>query len=170
MFFMTHGRDPLTPLDLQFQPAGTGHATLDDWMNRMLLAQRQWRAAQPDRAAAMKSRYDVKQHNVDYSVGDSVVVHFPGAQGISKKLTKLWTRPVKVVQKLSDVSYRVKGDDNEYEGIVHVQRLLKVPPRSSPDNAPSVEPEDDFVAPAPLADDHKHDADESPSEDPVLKE
>ena len=76
-----------------------------------------------------KQYYDQSHKPVNFEVGEQVFVYFPTPkQGLSYKLLAKWDGPFVVVNKLNDVTYRVRKPDGSKELVVHVQRMQKYRP------------------------------------------
>ena len=76
-----------------------------------------------------KKYYDQKQKQVNFQINDQVMVYFPVAiQGLSKKLTAKWRGPFVILEKLSEVNYRIKEVNGDKVFAVHVRRLRNYRP------------------------------------------
>ena len=72
--------------------------------------------------AKAKKYYDRRQKAVSFKPGDLVYVYWPeSGDGKAKKLLPKWRGPFKVINRMSDVVYRVRNDNQNIP--VHVQRL-----------------------------------------------
>jgi len=75
-----------------------------------------------------KQNYDESHRHIDFQVGDQVKVFFPIRKvGRSEKLFLRNTGPHTVMEKVSDVNYRIRfsGDNRRLkEDVVHVSRIL----------------------------------------------
>lgn len=71
-----------------------------------------------------KVRYDVKQHGIEFEVGQKVWLYMPQVKvGTSKKLHKFWDGPFIVVKKLSTYNYTISREGGRYKQVVHFNRL-----------------------------------------------
>ena len=73
---------------------------------------------------ANKRRYDDKESGSRFSVGDLVWLYVPAIkQGITKKFSSLWQGPYTVIDKTSDVNYKIQLVGTNKTFIVHRNRL-----------------------------------------------
>ena len=73
---------------------------------------------------AMKQYYDIKASQANFTEGDQVWFYNPQRKkGLSPKLSSSWEGPYAVVQKLSDVTIRIKGGKRGACKVVHANRL-----------------------------------------------
>ncbi|KAL5004187.1 hypothetical protein ScPMuIL_017643, partial [Solemya velum] len=71
-----------------------------------------------------KLNYDKKISGKAFHVGDKVWLYVPrSAKGLSPKLTRFWTGPFDIIQKLSDVNYVISQPDSRKKQVVHFNRL-----------------------------------------------
>ena len=76
------------------------------------------------RSDKQKKHYDLKSHIRRYEECDLVWIHNPAKKkGISPKLTRSWEGPYMIVNRLSDVTYRIKGGLRAKLKVVHFDRL-----------------------------------------------
>jgi hypothetical protein len=76
------------------------------------------------RSAVQKRNYDLKAQNKRYEECELVWMHNPAKKiGISPKLSRSWEGPYIVLNRLSDVTYRIKGGLRAKMKIVHFDRL-----------------------------------------------
>ncbi|KII60936.1 hypothetical protein RF11_13909 [Thelohanellus kitauei] len=64
-----------------------------------------------------KLYYDKKVHRKEYALGDKVMVYYPKGQS---KLKIFWKGPFTVIEKKSDVLYKVRGERKQFW--VHIER------------------------------------------------
>ena len=82
-----------------------------------------------------KEIYDRKIHGEPFTPGDHVWLLNPAvARGKSKKLHHPWTGPFRVLKKLSDCDYRIKGRRSPI--VVHFNRLKLCVPGTRLDHSP----------------------------------
>jgi len=75
-----------------------------------------------EEATAKAKKYYSRQKAVSFKPGDLVHVYWPkSGEGKAKKLLPKWRGPFKVINRMSDVVYRVRNDNQNIP--VHVQRL-----------------------------------------------
>ncbi|KAG7160461.1 hypothetical protein Hamer_G001720 [Homarus americanus] len=74
----------------------------------------------------MKCNHDVKASQVFYKDGEKVWLYNPlGKKGQSPKLQSPWEGPYTVVERLLDVTYRLRGRRKAQPKVVHVNRRWK---------------------------------------------
>ncbi|GBN45853.1 hypothetical protein AVEN_131703-1 [Araneus ventricosus] len=72
-----------------------------------------------------KTSYDSRTKDDHFKEGDQVWVCNPERRsGLSANLDQNWERPYTVVQKMSDVIYRVQRSPNEKPKVIHINRLV----------------------------------------------
>ncbi|KAG7166512.1 hypothetical protein Hamer_G005624 [Homarus americanus] len=72
----------------------------------------------------MKCNHDVKASQVCYKDGDKVWLYNPvRKKGQSPKLQSPWEGPYTVVERLSEVTYWIRGRRKAQPKVVHVNRL-----------------------------------------------
>ncbi|CAG2186283.1 unnamed protein product [Mytilus edulis] len=75
-------------------------------------------------AKRQKRQYDKNVKRLDYSEGDLVRRYQPRtAKGVKKKLSRFWTGPWVIVEKLSNVLYKIKHSPNSTPVIIHADNL-----------------------------------------------
>ena len=75
-------------------------------------------------AKRQKQQYDKSVKRMEYNDGDLVRRYQPRIQkGVKKKLSRLWTGPWVIVEKLTDVLYKIKHSQNSPSVIVHADNL-----------------------------------------------
>ncbi|CAG2196786.1 unnamed protein product [Mytilus edulis] len=75
-------------------------------------------------AKRQKRQYDKNVKRMDYSEGDLVRRYQPRtAKGVKKKLSRFWTGPWVIVEKLSNVLYKIKHSPNSTPVIIHADNL-----------------------------------------------
>jgi transposase InsO family protein len=73
---------------------------------------------------AMKRNYDLNANQTSYVVGDSVWYYNPQRKvGRSGKLTRPWKGPYQIIEKVSNILYRIKGSQRERPRVVHHDKL-----------------------------------------------
>ncbi|UYV64979.1 hypothetical protein LAZ67_3002638, partial [Cordylochernes scorpioides] len=130
-FFLVHGREAETPLDLLFPKFPSEDE--DDFIQT--LGSRAEEARQLARIHTMRSqggnklRYDAHHRNIIYQPGVLVWIYIPVRKvGLSEKLMRRYFGPYKVTRKISDVTYEVEtfGDQHgrrKTKDIVHICRM-----------------------------------------------
>lgn len=95
------------------------------------------------RAKAQQARqYSKKCSNPPaFAVGDLVLVQNHRTEpGDSRKLSPAYVGPLRVVEKLNDLNYRVRATNSNYEKVLHRNRLKKFHESQAADSAPRVAP------------------------------
>ncbi|UYV78619.1 hypothetical protein LAZ67_16002183, partial [Cordylochernes scorpioides] len=130
-FYLVHGREADTPLDLLFPKFPSEDE--DDFIQT--LGSRAEEARQLARIHTMRSqggnklRYDAHHRNIIYQPGVLVWIYIPVRKvGLSEKLMRRYFGPYKVTRKISDVTYEVEtfGDQHgrrKTKDIVHICRM-----------------------------------------------
>ena len=112
---MNFGRSPSLPIDIMLGrlPSSDGEKDVADYVKEV--------------ASLLKGAYDKVRHNIDeahkankrrhddkessriFSIGDLVWLHVPAIkQGRTKKFSRLWKGPYTVIDKTSDVNYKIQ--------------------------------------------------------------
>lgn len=76
--------------------------------------------------AVQKKQYDLSHKNIDFKPGQKVLIKFEfNEKDKSKKLANKYRGPFTIIEKLSDVNYKVDLILNEKKTIdtIHVQRI-----------------------------------------------
>ncbi|UYV80895.1 K02A2.6-like, partial [Cordylochernes scorpioides] len=114
-FFLVHGREAETPLDVLFPKLLPED---DDFIQT--LGARAEEARKLARIHSMRSqdsnkqRYDAHHRNIIYQPGDLVWIFIPVRKvGYSEKLMRRYFGPYKVTRKISDVTYEVETFGNQ---------------------------------------------------------
>jgi hypothetical protein len=130
-FFLVHGRDLQTPLDVIFPQCTESHG--DDYVQRLITRAEEARQLARlhilDSQATNKRRYDKRHRPVNYNIGDLVWVFTPVRKvGLSEKLLRRYFGPYRITRRLSDVTYEVESMEESSrrrrsKDVVHVLRL-----------------------------------------------
>ncbi|GBM20016.1 hypothetical protein AVEN_77935-1 [Araneus ventricosus] len=130
-FFLVHGRDIETPLDVILPHDTENHA--NNYVQQLITRAEEARQLAKlhilDAQAADKRRYDERHQPVNYNVGDLVWVFTPVRKvGLSEKLLRRYFGSYRITRHLSDVTYEVQSIEANYrrqskKDIVHVLRL-----------------------------------------------
>ncbi|UYV65326.1 hypothetical protein LAZ67_3003950, partial [Cordylochernes scorpioides] len=146
-FFLVHGREAETPLDVLFPKLLPED---DDFIQT--LGARAEEARKLARIHSMRSqgsnkhRYDAHHRNIIYQPGDLVWIFIPVRKvGYSEKLMRRYFGPYKVTRKISDVTYEVETFGNQQgrrktKDLVHIGRMK---PYLNPEDQLEEDPEDD---------------------------
>ena len=78
-------------------------------------------------SGSMKQRFDAKASQAILEPGEKVWLYNPRRKrGVCPKLSSDWEGPYTIVNRLSDVTYRIKGDGRSKPKVVHFNRLWKM--------------------------------------------
>lgn len=125
-FFLVYGREATLPLDAGLQPALQLGVDSAERVARLQEAREKVAVLIREEQARQKRIYDGKHRHVEYSVGDLVLVFFPRRKvGLVEKFLQKWDGPYEVLEKLSDVNYkvRIKLHNKVTDDIIHVKRM-----------------------------------------------
>ena len=189
-FYMMFGREARLPIDLRFGTGDTSTLSPNEYVRHLQkvleYAFDTAREHLGDTQRRQKALYDQKIHGKPFSAGDQVWLHSTVVPKEShKKLYHPWVGPYVVLDKLSDITYKIKpvtGSDRT--SVVHFDRLKlclpgtrfpssthdtpmisSLPPDNVGDGAVLIDCEDDLDeedAPPPLSREPSPEADASP--------
>ncbi|KAK2899431.1 hypothetical protein Q8A73_012560 [Channa argus] len=150
------GRELRTPGDLVFgpppEPEITGGPELDylrRLKERLSVVHQLARESQGDAGARQKRAYDGQCHGHPFAVGDNVWVYCPvRKRGLSPKLTSHWQGPGEILDRISEVVYRVRMPGRGRRVVLHRDRLAPYHPLAP---NPVTEPEDSLLSATPSA-------------------
>lgn len=164
-FKMLYARDPVLPLDMLYREPIPRRHTKREYHEQLLANFQQiYRKARGSQLQIDEKKarlYNRKQIAVQFSIGDWILVWTPPShkRGRTTKLMARFSGPYKVLERLSDLNYRIKHRDTDRVQIVHVQRMIHfharaleneaadspiIPlPSSNPENPQSCPPRDD---------------------------
>ncbi|KAJ8369228.1 hypothetical protein SKAU_G00092560 [Synaphobranchus kaupii] len=136
------GRELRTPVDLVFgappepeEPSRTReyyHRLRD----RLLVAHDFTRKAQASAGFKQKRCYDTRCRGRAFAVGEQVWVYCPERKkGLSPKLRASWRGPGEVVERLSEVVYRIRMPGRGHLVVLHQDRLAPYRPLATPESA-----------------------------------
>lgn len=126
--FLLHGRDPILPIDSIIKPQNVkydaDHNYVSELMirlnNAFLTIREQLQKCQTKQTA----HYNKKTKTKTFELGHLVYLHDAATEiGISKKLTKPWTGPYRIVEIKGRVNYRIRRLNSRKQVIVHANRL-----------------------------------------------
>ncbi|UYV84832.1 K02A2.6-like, partial [Cordylochernes scorpioides] len=149
-FFLVHGREAETPLDVLFPKLLPED---DDFIQT--LGARAEEARKLARIHSMRSqgsnkhRYDAHHRNIIYQPGDLVWIFIPVRKvGYSEKLMRRYFGPYKVTRKISDVTYEVETFGNQQgrrktKDLVHIGRMKPYLNPEDQEDQLEEDPEDD---------------------------
>ena len=126
---MMLGREIDLPVDLIYPPPPTEAKQPNDeyvieLQNRMKMVHEMARESLLKAGQKQKWLYDRRVSKHKYNVGDAVWLRlYIKPRGLSKKLQLRWEGPFKIINKLSDLTYKVQKHKNATFKIVHFNRL-----------------------------------------------
>ena len=133
-FYLMFGREARLPIDIAYGTKLPLQLSVGDYATQM-------RTSLEDAYADVRTNlnashrtqselYNKKVHGKPYVTGDLVWLHNPAVPpGESRKLHHPWTGPFRVVEKISDVDYRIKEVFSKKPAqVVHFNRLKLCPP------------------------------------------
>ncbi|CAC5372715.1 unnamed protein product [Mytilus coruscus] len=144
-FFLMHGRDPVLPVEAAMCPPTITYTSSDDYKSEMVTRlQEAFTLAKDNLQAAQrkqKEQYDLKSDVINYAIGDKIWVFNPSTKpGLSTKLLHNWHGLYVIIDKLSDVNYKLQMcDSKKSEQTVHVNRIKQF---VDPDDRPIIDGED----------------------------
>jgi hypothetical protein len=126
---MMLGREVSTPLDLMYEmPQATKFVPHNKWawkLKETLEDAHRFVRENIDTAMMRQKRYhDQKLSWQQFKPDDNVYVYFPLRKvGRSPKFTSYWQGPFKIIDKVTDLTYRVNCGPRGKPQVVHVDRL-----------------------------------------------
>uniref|UniRef100_A0A3B3RA74 Integrase catalytic domain-containing protein n=1 Tax=Paramormyrops kingsleyae TaxID=1676925 RepID=A0A3B3RA74_9TELE len=130
------GRELKTPVDLVFgpppEPELPGRPGLDyfyELRERLRVVHELTRQALADAGSKQRRAYDVRSRGRYFAAGEEVWVYSPvRRRGLSPKLMSHWEGPCVVLERLSDVTYRVRLRRRARVVVLHRDRLAPYQP------------------------------------------
>ena len=153
------GKELRTPVDLAFGtppctdlPMEPGPDYLRGLQQRLAEVHDFTRKRQELAGEKQKRAYDTRCRGRPFSSGEKVWVYNPTRKkGVSPKLTSKWVGPCEVLERISDVVYRVKLCVRGRVVVLHRDRLAPYRPRAQRD-MPAEQPSSPGVSPPTLLD------------------
>ena len=131
-FFLMFGRQVKLPVDLIYGSSKIEEVPVQEYVQRLKEdLQRSYQLVR-DRCVTehkrQKAIYDEKVHGAPFNQGDLVWLHSPAVpRGLSRKLHCPWKGPFKVVERIGNSTYKIKGIRGTKTQIVHFDRLKPCP-------------------------------------------
>ena len=127
-YFLVFGRDPVFPVDAFLKDKVTPLYNFSDYkyfmVNRLEEAYKVAKGSLEKAFKSQKSYFDRNLKSVEIRVGDKVLLHRPvSKKGITRKLSREWTGPFRVVKKFTPVDFEIKKIDGFETHRVHQNRL-----------------------------------------------
>ena len=151
-FFLLYGREMTGPFDDIIRQNPVGWKSISEYKGNLALKMQEiFRRAKENlevAAETMRVKYDRKAKNRDFRVGESVMLFYPQLKkGRTKKLSKLWRGPFRVLTRPSPVNAQIQDLGTLKKQVVHTNRLKLFHHRPSEsgnnsplDSAPEVAP------------------------------
>ncbi|CAG2231003.1 unnamed protein product [Mytilus edulis] len=133
--YLMFGREVSTPIDLMYEiPVDVQSFLSNQWAlelkERLEEAHEKVRQNTKSSMLRQKRYHDLKLSWQDFRENDEAYVYFPVKKvGLSSKLTSYWRGPFKVLEKCTDVTYKVNCGQRGKTQIIHVDRLRKRNPQ-----------------------------------------
>ena len=136
-FYLTYGRDPVLPQDVQMELPTTGrnnkNVSVEDFRSKRFQqvkdAFTKLMRTKEREQADYKRYYDAQHKHVDFTVGSLVMVYFHTPKvGVTLKLIPAWDGPFRVLEKVSSTIFKVKNLEDHRTTTVHVDRLRPYKP------------------------------------------
>ena len=127
--YMMLGREVSTPLDIMYEmPTSIKSIPANKWawelQERLESAHAHVRHNVEGEMMRQKSLHDRKLSWQTFKAGDQVYVYFPRTlPGRSPKFTSFWRGPYTVVEKCSEVTYKVRCGQRDQVQVIHVDRM-----------------------------------------------
>lgn len=127
---LTFGRELRLPIDLVYQYPSTAISDESSYLKKLQqsleeihdMARQHLKLS----SEATKCRYDMRSHPQTFSDGEQVWFYSPTRKkGYCPKLQTDWIGPAKVVEKISDLVYRIQLPGKKANKVIHVNRLAK---------------------------------------------
>ncbi|PAA81732.1 hypothetical protein BOX15_Mlig033284g14 [Macrostomum lignano] len=132
-YYMLYAREMRLPVDIGTLPESipaSAPAYVQSLGNSLAEAHSQVRTNLQQYQRKQKVLYDSRVRGPAIEVGDAVLEYSPALQaGEAAKFHCNWKGPAKVLEKISDLNYRVKHANRGKSKIVHYNNLRKVPER-----------------------------------------
>ena len=146
-FYLMYGRQVRMPIDVMYgtpTPNPTSPSEYaDDLRKKLENAYQKVREQMGHKLDRQKDLYDKRVHGKLFEAGDLVMLFSPVVpRGCPRKLHRPWTGPFKIVNRLSDVTYRIQDvHSRRHRLVVHFNRLKACPPNMRfPDNEQTSSP------------------------------
>lgn len=124
-YYLTHGREARLPTEIITGEISTDLSEEDYIQGIVTNLHKAYQEARSNilrNKETSKRYYDLGSQNKVFAPGDLVLMYDPTVKrGRSKKLKKPWLGPYKILEKLSDVNYKIKKGRKEY--ITHANRI-----------------------------------------------
>lgn len=127
-FLLLYGRDPIFPFDDIIRPQSvkydSDHNYVSELLGRLNNVYTTVRENLKTARDKQTYQYNKKSKDRNFYLGQLVYLHDPAiGTGLSKKLTKPWKGPYRIIEIKGPVTYRVKKLNSHKEVIVHANRL-----------------------------------------------
>lgn len=135
-YYLLFGHEARLPLDLMYGTKKSQPTSVQDYAahlkDSLTDAYRAVRLQLDQSHARQKDFYDRKVHGEPYKKGDLVWLHNPTVPpGHSTKLHHPWTGPFRILERISDVDYRIQEVfGKKSPSVVHFNRLKRCHPQT----------------------------------------
>lgn len=124
-FYLMHGFEPFFPIDSKLIPDNIPH-NIQKSLKQLQIVRNKLPQVVQAAQNTQKKYYDQTHRIIEYQPGDLVLIKFPFLQiGKSPKLAPKYRGPFKILEKISDLNYKVKItlNNKDTEDIIHVRRI-----------------------------------------------
>lgn len=124
-FFLIYGRSARLPIDIALGVNST-EENVQETLEKLSKTRKEVLKQIESEQLRQKNKYDVGRRHVEYKVGEKVMVYTPIRKvGKSEKLLHRWFGPYEIVEKISDLNYKLKIKKGKKFVIdtIHVERL-----------------------------------------------
>jgi hypothetical protein len=138
--YLMFGRDVRLPMDVSLDPQpSTKIDPLDYRAELITRLERAWSLARENILRAQQrqiANYRNTGSNREFQIGQQVWIYTPKVRkGTVRKFAKNWFGPYRIIEKLSNINYRVRSNGNQIvEQVVHIARMK---PYFDPKDRPS---------------------------------
>ena len=125
-FYLMYGHHPVLPVELLKGDESTNVETLSKFLERTQEVWRQARVQMEKAVAIQKSYYDKKHRDIQFSVGDLVLLSTQNLRlkGIPHKLQRKFCGPYKILERIGTQAYRLKLPDSwRIHPVFHISLL-----------------------------------------------
>ena len=129
-FLLTYGREARLPIDRVLNITASKEQGTHEYKKKLLMNLQELKETVRERIdhhqLKYKEAYDSKHQQVIYKIGDLVWIKDPAIEtGQSKKFSHLWKGPMKIIQVLTPVTYKVQSTvpESKYSDTIHIARI-----------------------------------------------
>ena len=125
-FYLMYGHHPVLPVELLRGDESTNVEVLSKFLERTQEVWRQVRVQMEKAVAIQKSYYDKKHRDIQFSVGDLVLLRTQNLRlkGIPHKLQRKFCGPYKILERIGTQAYQLKLPDSwRIHPVFHISLL-----------------------------------------------